>query len=203
MAKKGNIDWSKLRLAGEPPPEPSPEEIRMMEALAKEHQELRDARLAALDAWNWLDNSLVDVLRTVVGMPDPIVASVLYFTPHSFRTRLDTIGRIINHLVVSGTKDPDLASDWQKLAEKMRKKRDVRNLASHGHIITCAEANGRNHALLAPVMMQMDKHLSAYRAGTKPGATLREVRDAVDVAARLRQDVEAYHSRLKTALGVR
>lgn len=197
------LDLSKLRMKGDPPLEPSPEEVKMMETGAKEHQELRDARLAILDAWNWLENSLVEVLRTAVGTPDPIVASVLYFTPHSFRTRLDTIEKIVNHLVVSGVKDPDLASDWRKLAEKMRRKRDVRNLASHGHIITYAEPSGKNHALLAPVMNQMDKYLDAYRDSTKPGATLQEVRDAIGVADRLKKDVEAYHARLKTALGAR
>src|SRR5690606_2869301 len=118
-------DWSKLRLAGEPPPEPSPEYLQKMEAQAKEHQELRDARLAILDAWNWLENSMVDLLRTVVGTNDPIIASILYFSPHSLRTRTDTISKLVDHLVISGMKDPSLRAEWQKLALKISKRRNV------------------------------------------------------------------------------
>lgn len=203
MVEKGNITWSKMRMKGDPPPKPSPEEITMMEALGKEHQELRDARLAVLDAWNWLENSLVELLRTVIGTDDPIIASILYFSPHSLRTRTDTISKLIDHLVVSGARDPTLSDDWQKLALKINRKRQVRNFAAHGHIITYAEPNGKNHALLAPVMGQMDAYSNAFRRGKKPGATLSEVRDAIRTAGNLRANVDSYHSRLKLALGIR
>lgn len=190
-----------IRRAGDPESQPSSSEIAAIEALAKDHSELRDARIAVLDSWNWLENSLVDVLRTAVGTPDSIIASVLYFTPHSFRTRLETIGKIIDHLVVSGGKSEKLSTDWKSLSEKLGKRRNVRNWAAHGHIISHAEPNGKNQALLAPVMGQIEAYVNAYRDGRKPGATLNEVHDAIQTARRLNDDVIAYHARLKAELG--
>src|SRR5690606_32490185 len=108
-------DLSKVRKIGDPP-ERSPEEVKLMEALAKEHSDLRDARLGVLDSWNLVEGALAELLRTVVGTHDPILASILYFSPHSFRTRLDTISKLIEHLVVSGVKDPDLKKNWDRVA---------------------------------------------------------------------------------------
>jgi hypothetical protein len=195
--KKIIIDPSMIRMKGDPPPEPSPEEIKMHEALAKEHSDIRDARLAVLDRWNMLEESLASILRTVVGIHDERVASILYFTPHSFRTRLDTIGKIIS-IQGDSESDPSLTSDWKKIAEKLGKKRNIRNLAAHGYIVSHIDEKGKNYALLAPVMEQSDAYWVAFHSGKKPGATLNEVKAAADVAEELRQEVEAFHARLKT-----
>ena len=196
----GRLDLSKMRRAGDPAPEPSPQEVAAADALQAEYSQLRDARLAVLDAWNLLENSLVEVLRSVVGTPDPVIAATLYFTPQSFRTRLETISKIIDHLVMCHAVNSAFSVDWEKIADKLRRRRTVRNLAAHGHIISYAEPNGKNSAVLAPIMGQMDAYLSAFRDGKKPGASLYEVRDAIKVAERLKGEVYAYHTRLKAEL---
>lgn len=195
------IDFSKLRKKGEPLSKLPSKEMEKMQKMDEENIKLRNARLMILDTWNSLDNDLVELLRTVVGTPDPVIASALYFTPHTFRTRLDMIGKIVAHIVNSGDKASSLLNEWQKLSENLGKKRQVRNWASHGHIINYTEPNGKTHLLLAPVLMQVDNYLEAYRRNKKPGATLHEVEDAIDRVRRLSDDVKAFHAKMKERLG--
>ena len=139
-----------IRRRGDPLPAQSSDEWR---EIAQEYQELRDARIGILDAWNWLENEMVQLLRTCVGTPDPIVASILYFSPHSFPTRVDIVTKLIAHLIETGQRDKKIIADWQKIADKLKRKKDARNHAAHGHIVTYSGQRGRNQAVLAPVMM--------------------------------------------------
>jgi len=193
-------DPSQIRKAGESPPQPSAEELAAIEEMAKDHREMVESRLQVLDEWNRIESSLAEVIRATLNTPDPIIASIVYFTPHSFRTRTDMIGKLIDHMVKSHLKPRSLADDWKKLADRLNRKRDVRNQAAHGHIISYAEPGGKHYILLAPIVMQMDKYLEAYRDGKLPGSRVSDVKAAIDVAQKLKAAVETFLKDIRDAM---
>lgn len=189
------VDLSKVRKIGEPEPI-SKEQEAELQRLAKEHDDLLKARIQLLDAWNHVEGALADFLSTLIETENHNISSIVYFSPHSMQTRVDMISKLVAYRTQS-FHHKEAKPEWDKLAGRLRKKKGVRNLAAHGVIVGHRESGNPQVFLLAPVFQHHDAYWDAFTKKGKPGATLREVLDAINVAEKLRSDVESYHARYK------
>lgn len=171
-------DPSMIRKAGDPEPV-SEADLRDLERLAGEHRAIQDLRLAVIDAWNRLEDGMTEVLRVAACMPDPVAASILYFSPYSFSTRQQMVDRLVEHLVVHGAKDPNLLAEWKKISEKLKTPKGARDLAAHGSVVSHHQ-DGENHVRLTPSLGQLHSHLKSYRDGKLPGKGRLDLTQAIE-----------------------
>lgn len=172
------VDLSKVRKIGEPEPI-SEEELEELERLAEDHRTVQAFRLAVIDAWNCLEDRVAEVLRIAARMPDPVAAAILYFSPHSFSTRLQMVDRLVEHLVIHSAKDPALLAEWKKISEKLKTPKAARDLAAHGSVTT-HHHDGKNHVRLTPSFGQLHTHLKSYREGKLPGKGHLDLSQAIE-----------------------
>lgn len=195
-----------IKRSGDPTPEPTPEEKAAMVAYGKRWEDLRGARLDILDQWNLLENSLVQLMAVAGQIVDPVVASILYFSPHSFSTRQQIVDRLIEHLRFSEAVDAthaatwkDLETEWRKLSGKLDDQKSTRNIAAHG-VVHSVTTGGTTEPYITDVPMQIHTALQAFRNEKPYGKSLADALAAIPAIARRREQIDQFRQKLEQHL---
>lgn len=203
------IDLNKLRRAGDPPPEPSPEELRMMENLANEHRELLDAVLAILQTWSHLEGRLSEVLGVAANIPDPIIASEIFFASNNTHTQKKMLDGVISHIRryhhPSSPLLPEfenIIADWKALRKRYGHLKEFRDAAAHRIISTVAIPDQGQHIVLSYPFQNFGGMVKAWDNDDMLRFTAAKMKEAARESEQLLADVTAFLERLRRHLQV-
>lgn len=201
------IDLSKLRKAGDPPLEPSPEEIKVMETLAGEHAAMHEAVLGLLHTWSHLEGELSLILATAASIRDPVVASEIFFASNNTHTQKKMLDGVISHLRryhhPSSHLLPEfenIVAEWKALRKRYGQLKEYRDAAAHRIISTVAIPDQGQHIVLSYPFQNFGGMIKAWDNDDMLRFTAAKMKEAARESERLLADVTAFLERLRRHL---